>query len=88
MADTVTDMPSPLATIREEKGLSQEALADAARVGVRTIRRIEAGGEYSPGIGTLVALARALGVDVGELIHEPDATPATNGAGQVEPVTP
>ena len=53
--------------LRESAGLTQEALAQSAGVGRVTLVRIE-NGEQSPRYETLVALARALGQPMGELV--------------------
>jgi len=47
---------------RRSKGLTQEALAEAAGVSVRCIRKIESGGVRVPRPSTLNLLARALGL--------------------------
>jgi transcriptional regulator with XRE-family HTH domain len=49
-----------LRTLRQRAGLSQEALADAAGVGVRTIRGLETGERSDPRIGTVRLVADAL----------------------------
>lgn len=51
--------------LRIAKHLSQEQLAEKAKVSVRTIQRLEAGDDAS--ISTLNLVAGALGVEVGEL---------------------
>jgi transcriptional regulator with XRE-family HTH domain len=53
---------------REKAGLAQEALARAADMSVGNLSQIERGKVENPRIGTLVALARALGVGPGALI--------------------
>ncbi len=50
-------------TLRKNKGLSQEALAEMAGINLRTLQRIEAGDTIPRG-ETLRLLAQALGVDV------------------------
>lgn len=52
-----------LRQLREARGWVQEQLADVAGVSTATISRIEAG-LREPGWGTVVKLARALGVSV------------------------
>jgi len=56
--------------LREAKGLSQERLAARAEVATKTVRRAETGGSVSS--RTLTKLARALGVQPGELFARPD----------------
>ena len=53
--------------LRESAKLTQEALAQAARIGRVTLVRIESG-EQSPRYETLVSLAQALGRPTGELV--------------------
>ena len=57
-----------LATIRKDADMSQEKLAALSGVHRVTIARIETG-KISPTVGTLVKLAKALDVDVSELIE-------------------
>lgn len=54
--------------LRLSKNLSQEQLAEKAKVSVRTIQRMEAGGDAS--IETLNLVAGALGVPVKELFDD------------------
>ena len=56
---------------REERHWSQEHLADAAGVGLRTLQRLEAGQPASK--ESLKAIAAAYGVDVSALAIDPDA---------------
>lgn len=58
-----------LKRLREERGLSQLALAKKARVAQAYISEMEAGEKKNPGIETLKKLARALGVPVTELLE-------------------
>ena len=53
---------------RKEKGLSQDKLARLADVAHATIIKIESGGIQSPTIDTVQKIAKALGVDVNDLI--------------------
>ncbi len=55
---------------RTELGMSQAALAAAAGIDARQIRRYEAG-EQQPVLSAAVAIANALGISVGELAGEP-----------------
>ena len=56
---------------REERHWSQEHLADLAGIGVRTVQRIETGGQASR--ETLMALAAAFDVDALALCIDPEA---------------
>lgn len=61
-----------LKTLREESGLTQEALAEAIGVkDARTIRYWEAG-INAPKFSNLVALAKVLGVRMRDLFDFPD----------------
>mgnify|MGYP003405559166 CR=1 FL=1 len=66
-------MSSPLAEIRREKGIDQQALTDRSGISERTIRRIETDPDYNPGLKTLTRIASALDVQVTDLIHAPEA---------------
>ena len=57
-------------TLRRAKGLSQESLAENARINLRTLQRIEAGDTIPRG-ETLRLLAQALGVPVESLVPAP-----------------
>ena len=55
---------------RKLRGITQETLAEATGLNVRTIQRIEAG-EVDPRLFTIKSIAEALGVDIEELLPEP-----------------
>jgi predicted transcriptional regulator len=60
-------------TLRRERrraGLTQGELADKAGVGIATIARIETGDIDAPRVSTLRKLARALGVEVRDLLED------------------
>ena len=57
--------------LRTAAGLSQDALARAAGIGRVTLVRLEKS-EQTPGFETLGAIAKALGVDVADLLVEPE----------------
>jgi transcriptional regulator with XRE-family HTH domain len=58
-----------LKRLREQKGLSQAALAKRSGVAQGYISEVEAGEKKNPGIETLRKIARALGVPVTELLE-------------------
>jgi DNA-binding XRE family transcriptional regulator len=66
-----------LKRLREQRCWSQAHLAEAARVNVRTIQRLEAGEPCSP--ETLLSLAAALDIEIAEL-RRPDAGAIERGA--------
>jgi transcriptional regulator with XRE-family HTH domain len=57
--------PAKMRNLREERSWSQERLADAAGLSLRTVQRVEREGNASA--ETRLALAGAFGVDVGTL---------------------
>jgi transcriptional regulator with XRE-family HTH domain len=79
------DEPKPmreLTRIREERGLSQQGLADASGVNKATINQIERG-RRSPNLETLEKLAGALAVEVAEFFPKAQAPlPDFEEAGQ------
>jgi len=64
-------MPSKLSVklkrLRGQKGMTQEALARKAKVSLGYLARLEIG-RHDPKLGTLQKLAKALGVEVAELL--------------------
>jgi transcriptional regulator with XRE-family HTH domain len=58
---------------RRENGLTQEELADMHGLNLRTLQSIEAGSTDIK-LSMLWRLAKAFGVDVEELVKEPDRT--------------
>src|SRR5215210_3140086 len=70
------DGPKPmreLTRIREERGLSQQALADASGVNKATINQIERG-RRSPNLETLEKLAGALAVEMADFFPKAQAS--------------
>ena len=61
-----------LYAIRPEKGMTQSKLAELSGINARQIRKIESGEIKTRNItiGTIIALAHALGVGIEELIDE------------------
>lgn len=53
--------------VREQKGMTQEELAEKSGISRQTISAIENDTRYSAGVATLAAIARALGTTVDEL---------------------
>lgn len=56
-----------VAQLRQERGLSQEALAEKAQINRVTVARLEAAA-HPPNIETLDRIARALGVSLADLV--------------------
>ncbi len=70
-----------LRTLREQRGLTQEACGRASGVGADVISRLENGRYTSPGLRTLLRVAQGLGVRVSELL--PDGPEPTRGDAAV-----
>ena len=58
--------------LREAAGLSQAALGRAAGITQGWLRDIETGRIKSPGVAVLRKIAKGLGVDLAELLREPE----------------
>lgn len=67
-AGVVTDISKNLIRLRGARGLTQEEVADAARISRAGYRKVEAA-ESEPRANTVLALARALGVKPGDLLR-------------------
>jgi transcriptional regulator with XRE-family HTH domain len=61
--------PAQLIQIRRHANMTQQALADAAKIHVNQIRRYEAG-SAQPTLEALVGLARALHVSLDQLVFD------------------
>jgi len=68
MAKKISIVARNIKRHRQEKGLSQDKLSRLADVSHATIIKIESGGIHSPTIDTVQKIAKALGVDVDNLI--------------------
>jgi transcriptional regulator with XRE-family HTH domain len=79
-------MGQKLAALRQEKELSQEALARRAGLSQTTVSRLEKG-EQVASTQTLAKLARALGTSLAELVPE-DALKAADGDGDTHAFCP
>ena len=53
--------------LRSERGMTQESLAKRARISREYVARLELG-QHDPGLSTLIRLAKALGISVGNLV--------------------
>ena len=58
-----------LRTLREEKGLTQVDLAEKVKVGQSYIAMLESGDKVNPSLDVLQRLAKALKVNVRELLE-------------------
>jgi transcriptional regulator with XRE-family HTH domain len=68
---------------REERGLSQEALAGAAGVSVDVIRKLEQGRRQSARITTLTSIANGLDVELSELTDKRERLGTDRDGGSV-----
>lgn len=71
---------SRISELRRAKGWTQERLAEASGITVRTVQRLEAGNDAS--LETISLVAKALDVQVGELfqsVQEPSFSQAVEG---------
>ena len=58
--------------LRDARGMTQEKAAERAKLDVKHWQDVEAA-RTNPTVATLIGLARALGVSVGQLFDEPGA---------------
>jgi transcriptional regulator with XRE-family HTH domain len=93
--DWMVDMPdqAPLISrrlkeLREAAGMSQQALAMAAGVSISVVAQIEQGAKSDPRLSTLLALSKALGVDVAQLAVGEEGAPSKKAAGRPPKATP
>lgn len=62
-----------LRSLREERGLTQQALARAAGIATDMVSRLENGHYSSPGLRTLLRIAAGMGLPVAALLPDRDA---------------
>jgi len=60
---------SGLKNLREQKGWTQEKLAQEAGISYHTVIKIERGFIKDPRIGTVINLAKALGVSLDKIVN-------------------
>ncbi|MGY2006765.1 helix-turn-helix domain-containing protein [Nocardia gipuzkoensis] len=65
------------------KALTQRQLADQAGVSVDLVRKLEQGGRQTASIASLQKIARALDVDIADLIGKRHGVPSTNPAAGI-----
>jgi transcriptional regulator with XRE-family HTH domain len=65
--------------LRERAGLTQEALAESARVREKYVQDVERARALQLSVVVLAALADALGVEVAQLLRPAALPPARNG---------
>lgn len=62
-------------TLREERGLTQQALAQAAGIATDMVSRLENGHYSSPGLRTLLRLAAGMGTQIAAMLPELPTSP-------------
>jgi transcriptional regulator with XRE-family HTH domain len=66
-ADRASTLGRRLRSARESAGLSREQLIRSTQLSVETLRKIETGAAKTPELYSVVAIAKALGLDLNEL---------------------
>ncbi len=77
------DLGQRLRRLREERGLTQERLAQRASVATDMISRLENGRYTSPGLRTLLRVARGLGVSPVQLLPDHADRPAPGARARI-----
>ncbi|WP_437653191.1 helix-turn-helix domain-containing protein [Sorangium sp. So ce1182] len=77
-------MPAASRRLRQQRGITQEQLAEAAEIELRTMQSIE-GGRQSVSLGTLVRLANALDVSPKVLLRGAELTEIKRGRPRKRP---
>lgn len=80
LVDRIIDGENPTRVWREYRGMSQEDLAKAAEVSRPAISQIETG-KTEPTLATAARIARALTVDIDDLVNLPAKGDAQAGTG-------
>jgi transcriptional regulator with XRE-family HTH domain len=76
--DDRTDLGGRIRQLRSQVSMSQRKLAERASVSVDLIRKLEQGLRQTASIGSLQSIARALDIDIAELLNK--ATPLPDSA--------
>jgi transcriptional regulator with XRE-family HTH domain len=66
----MAELGQRLRTLREERGLTQQVLAQAAGIATDMVSRLENGHYSSPGLRTLVRIADGLGLGVAAILPD------------------
>jgi transcriptional regulator with XRE-family HTH domain len=70
-----------LRSLREERGLTQQALARAAGIATDMVSRLENGHYSSPGLRTLLRIADGMGLPVSALLPDVQTVPHSTPEG-------
>ncbi|XXT25504.1 helix-turn-helix transcriptional regulator [Sorangium sp. So ce429] len=77
-------MPAASRRLRQQRGITQEQLAEAAEIELRTMQAIDVG-RQSMSLGTLVRLANALDVSPGVLLRSAEMPEIKRGRPRRRP---
>jgi transcriptional regulator with XRE-family HTH domain len=77
----MTDLGHRVRSLREERGLTQQALAKAAGIATDMVSRLENGHYSSPGLRTLLRIADGMGLPVSALLPDVHAVAHTTPEG-------
>lgn len=78
----MTALAQRIRAVREERGLTQQAVARAAGIATDMISRLENGHYTSPGLRTLLRIAEGMGVSLGHLLPESTGAPGEPESAQ------
>jgi len=81
---TLSHIGANVRRLRQDRGLTQESLAQAVGVELRTVQRIE-GGKTNLGVAVLVELAHVLGVKPAALLKEAEVPEVKRGRPKKSP---
>ena len=68
MSREISPIGKNIKKLRKQKGLSQDRLSKLADISYNTVIKLESGGITNPSIGTLQKLAKALNVNIDDLL--------------------
>lgn len=74
----MVELGQRIRALREERGLTQQALARSAGIATDMVSRLENGHYSSPGLRTLLRIAEGMHVDVGVLLPDHEAPEPSN----------
>jgi transcriptional regulator with XRE-family HTH domain len=66
----MTELGHRLRRLREERGLTQQAVAQAAGIATDMVSRLENGHYSSPGLRTLLRIAEGMGISIAAMLPE------------------
>lgn len=66
----LSNLSNKIRKLRQKKGISQDRLSKEADLALNTIVKIETEERPNPTIETLIKIAKALGVNIGDLFNK------------------